>query len=143
METCHKIAKYFLGLVDDELGDSLSNLKLQKLMYYAQGVHLAMHGSPLFPEAIEAWEHGPVVPELYHSFKQHGSEPIPPDETFDPSELSQELRDMLNEVYAVYGQFSASQLRTMTHDEAPWKQTSRGFSISQDALAEYFKTQLV
>jgi uncharacterized phage-associated protein len=64
------VAEYFLTLVDDEAGDSLSNLKLQKLVYYAQGFHLALTEKPLFDEAIEAWEHGPVVPGLYHKLKR-------------------------------------------------------------------------
>ncbi len=48
MLTAFQIADYFLTLVDDEAGDGLSNLKLQKLVYYAQGFHLALTGKPLF-----------------------------------------------------------------------------------------------
>jgi uncharacterized phage-associated protein len=58
MPAC-SVAKYFVSLVDEEAGDSISNLKLQKLLYYAQGAHLALHNTPLFPEAIEAWTRGP------------------------------------------------------------------------------------
>src|SRR5450631_518283 len=60
MLTARAVADYFLSLVDEEAGDSLSNLKLQKLVYYAQGFSLALTGKRLFDEAIEAWEHGPV-----------------------------------------------------------------------------------
>jgi uncharacterized phage-associated protein len=54
MASAKNVAEYFLTTVDEEAGDSLSNLKVQKLCYYAQGYHLAMFGSPLFPDAIEA-----------------------------------------------------------------------------------------
>ncbi len=64
------VAEYFLSLADEEAGDFLSNLKLQKLVYYAQGFHLALFNRPLFMAAIHAWQHGPVVPELYHAYKK-------------------------------------------------------------------------
>ena len=67
MLTCYDIAKYFLAQADEEIGDLISNLKLQKLVYYAQGFYLALHDEALFPEDIEAWTHGPVVPVLYHA----------------------------------------------------------------------------
>lgn len=140
------IANYFLTLVDDEVGDSLSNLKLQKLMYYAQGFHLALMGEPLFDEPIEAWEHGPVVPSLYHKFKQYGAGPIPrPEDGIDASAYSDEVRELLDEVFQVYGQYSASKLRNMTHVEPPWIEAhniSPSTVITHDSMRSYFKTQL-
>lgn len=58
MISCSDVARYFLALVDEDAGDSLSNLKLQKLVYYAQGFHLALYGEPLFPRgdsSVETW----------------------------------------------------------------------------------------
>lgn len=143
MSTVHDVAKYFLSLGDEEAGDLLSNLKLQKLCYYAQGFHLALFARPLFDDPIEAWTHGPVVPELYHTFKNHGSGQIPFPTSFDPMVLGEETRNLLNEVYEVYGQYSAWKLRNMTHDEAPWLQAfQRGPSteISTDSLRDFFST---
>jgi uncharacterized phage-associated protein len=51
----------------------MSNLKLQKLMYYAQGFSLVLFNKPLFPERIEAWIHGPVIPAVYHKYKGYGA----------------------------------------------------------------------
>ncbi len=60
-----EVADYSLGSVEPDSGDNLSNLKLQKLVAYAQGFHLAMKdGEPLFDEPIEAWAHGPVIPSM-------------------------------------------------------------------------------
>ncbi len=61
MLSCDDAAKYFLAQTSEDAGDLISNLKLQKLLYYAQGFHLALYDEPLFPEAIEAWTHGPVL----------------------------------------------------------------------------------
>jgi uncharacterized phage-associated protein len=74
-----EIADYFLSLQDEEAGDSISNLKLQKLLYYAQGCFIALCGadSPLFGERIYAWDLGPVVPEIYHEYKGCGRNALP------------------------------------------------------------------
>ena len=138
------VAEYFLTLVDDEAGDALSNLKLQKLVYYAQGFHLALMGKPLFDEPIEAWEHGPVVPVLYRKFKQYGSAAVlAPENGIEIGAYPEEVRDLLDEVYQVYGQYSASKLRNMTHAEPPWVEAhnvSPSTVISHDSMKRYFQT---
>jgi uncharacterized phage-associated protein len=146
MVSVHDVARYFLSLADEEAGDLLSNLKLQKLCYYAQGFRLALSGEPLYQEPIEAWTHGPVIPELYHAYKHHGSGAIELPTGFDVSILPADVRELLDEVYEVYGQYSAWKLRNMTHDEAPWMQAyQRGPSsvISTASLQEFFKTLVV
>ena len=65
MATVFDVARYILSRQDQNAGDTISNMKLQKLVYYAQGFALAITGKPLFQEDIEAWEHGPVAPALY------------------------------------------------------------------------------
>jgi uncharacterized phage-associated protein len=145
MVSVQDIADYFLTSVDEEVGDGLSNLKLQKLVYYAQGFYLALFGKPLFADPIEAWTHGPVVPALYHDYKCYGSGLIPRPEDFDPESIDLEIRELLNEVYTVFGQFSAWRLRDMTHEEAPWQQAYASVEnrvISHEAMQKYFLTQL-
>lgn len=144
MLTCHDVAKYFLSLADSEAGDLISNLKLQKLIYYAQGFHLAIFDEPLFDERIEAWTHGPVVPDLYHAYKGYGSDAIPCPDEIDLDKYSIAHRELLDEVYKVFGQFSAWKLRNMTHEESPWVNAApyQGV-ISHEDMKEYFKTQIV
>jgi uncharacterized phage-associated protein len=140
--TAHEVAKFFVSLVDEEAGDSISNLKVQKLLYYAQGFHLAVYGTPLFPEAIKAWAHGPVVPQVYHMYKQHGPCSIPV-EPVDSAAYSAQVRELLLEVWNVYGQFTASKLETMTHDEPPWRNTPQSDAIPPQAMIDFFKTLVV
>ncbi len=143
MPSAIDVGKYFLAQVDDESGDSISNLKLQKLLYYAQGFHLAAYDRPLFPERIEAWVHGPVVPEVYRQLKRFGANPVvlPQDVDFQ-AVFTPDVRELLDEVYSVYGQFSAASLRNMSHSEPPWKQTAQGGTISHDLMREFFKTRI-
>lgn len=141
MLSADDVAKYFLALSDPKIGELISNLKLQKLCYYAQGFHLALYDKKLFPEKIEAWTHGPVVPELYRKYKKYGDGVIPIPEKFDLSIYDQHTQELLNEVNAVYGQYSAWKLRNMTHDESPWREAKEsGKTISPSSMKEYFKT---
>jgi uncharacterized phage-associated protein len=118
--SCLDIAKYFLTLADEDIGDSISNLKLQKLVYYAQGFSLALYDKPLFKEHIEAWEHGPVIPSLYNKYKAYGANPIPTPKNIDFSKYDKQTKSLLNQIYEEYGQFSAWKLRDMSHAEEPW-----------------------
>lgn len=140
--TAHEIAKYFVSLVDEDAGDSISNLKVQKLLYYAQGFHLAVYGTPLFSEAIKAWAHGPVVPQVYHLYKDCGYHPIPV-ERVNLEEYSSEVRELLDEVWKVYGQFTASKLEGMTHQEPPWMKTPQSEAIPLASMTEFFKTLVI
>jgi uncharacterized phage-associated protein len=147
MLNCRDIAKYFLSLISEESGDLISNLKLQKLVYYAQGLQLALYETPLFDEEIEAWTHGPVVPELYYSYKDCGSNAIPRPTDIDFSVYDDQTKEVLDEVYQVYGQFSAWKLRNMTHDEQPWQSvystSGSGSVIPKPLMQSFFKTQLI
>lgn len=140
--TCHEVADYFLSQADPEAGDSISNLVLQKLVYYAQGFSLALFGKPLFPEAICKWQQGPVVPELYAKYKQFGSGPIPTPEEIDLAKFPAEIRELLDEVYSEYGQYSAWKLRDMARREPPWQQTEPNASYALSVMRDYFRTQL-
>src|SRR5262245_50729606 len=142
MTTALDVAGYLLTLPAEEDGDLISNLKLQKLLYYCQGFALVILGRPLFNAAIKAWEHGPVVPEVWHEFREHGANQIPVPENFDIEVLSAEERKLVDEVYSVYGQFSGWKLRKMTHSEPPWADTARNAVISHERMREYFRTQV-
>jgi uncharacterized phage-associated protein len=144
MITCFDVANYLLSQVDEDAGDLISNMKLQKLVYYAQGYHLALFDRPLFEETIEAWAHGPVVPELYRAFKKFGNSGIPIPQDVDFSNLDENTKDFLNEIYIVLGQFSAWKLRNMTHSEPPWKDVQgKPFPIiSHESMKKYFKTRI-
>jgi uncharacterized phage-associated protein len=133
------VAKYFLALIDEDSGDSITNLKLQKLVYYAQGFSLAILSKPLFSDTIQAWEHGPVIPSVYDKYKKHGARNIPKPKRVDFSIYSDQTKDLLNEVYEAYGQFSAWRLRELTHKEPPWKNAYPNGVITQKALKKFFK----
>ena len=137
------MAAFFLTRQDHDAGELITHLKLQKLCYYAQGFHLAIFDVPLFMEEIEAWEHGPVIPDLWFQYKGYGSTGIPAPSEIDLSAFDGEVEELLDEVYDVYGQFSAWKLRNLTHDEPPWIEAFSGAStkvIPHEAMRSFFKT---
>ncbi len=142
MPTSKQVAEFFLCMVDPDVGEIISNLKLQKLVYYAQGFHLAMHNKVLFNEDILAWEHGPVVESLYFDYRHYAGNAIPQPIDFDESVFTTSQNELLREVYEVYGQFSAWKLRNMTHSERPWLETNRNGIISTELMKEFFKNYI-
>lgn len=139
------IAEWFLNKnrtqMNFEDSEYITNLKLQKLLYYAQGYFLAKKGTPLFDEEFLAWEHGPVIRKIYDEYKKNGSCGIVYDKDFDV-ELDEETERILEEVYEEYGQYTAWKLRNMTHQEKPWLTTATNDVISKDKIKEYFKSQI-
>lgn len=145
MATVSNVALYLLHLDEDKGGEGLSNLKLQKLAYYCQGFHLAIFDDVLFREPIQAWTHGPVVPELYQAYKEYGSQRIVATKECSAvaEQLTDQERELIEEVYDVFGQYSAWALRNMTHEERPWlRHEATGGNIPVTELAEYFKTRI-
>jgi uncharacterized phage-associated protein len=137
------VAEYFLLKADNREDSDISNLKLQKLVYYAQAFHLAIFNKPLFDENFEAWTHGPVCPELYQQYKNFKSSPIQFDSEIDLSLFSPEQLELLDDVNGTFGQFSAWKLRDMTHEETPWKEKEMMAGvIEKSSMMEFYKTRL-
>lgn len=143
MAKVQDVANFFITLgqqqADNNIGDQVSNLRLQKLLYFAQGCHLARYGMPLFDDEVCAWPLGPVVPEVYSQYKQYGKSGIPADEPFDPEVLTPDEFALLLDVARKYDKFSTSKLISMTHQAGtPWAQTEKNKEISIPAIRSHF-----
>ena len=142
------VANYFLSMAQ-KAGREVTNKKLQKLIYYAQAWSLALDNFPLFKEEIEAWIHGPVVPNIYRRYKKYGYGFIK-----DPgSDLHPDLaahKSLLDEIWAVYGIYDAEYLELLSHSEDPWifaRHTLDGDEmssapISQEIMRSYYTSLL-
>ncbi len=116
--TALDIAKWFINATDRESGDAITHLKVQKLIYYAQGWALGRTGEPLFDEDLEAWAHGPVAMSVYHQFRDCGFDAIPSQKI--TRRITGEHARLLTRVNNEYGIFSAKRLEKKTHAERPW-----------------------
>ncbi len=108
-------------------GRTLTNMQLQKLVYIAHGYSLAILHRPLVKQSVEAWRYGPVIPDLYHALRQYKSGNVTEPINLLPSEeLSETDHALVASVLNAYGQFSGTQLSTMTHKEGtPWREIYR------------------
>lgn len=130
MYTVDNIADFFLSK------ESISPKKLQKLVYYSYAWSIALlNDSPeniqfkLFESDVEAWVHGPVVPELYRKYKDFGWQEIPQVKDFDESIFASEILDILQQVWDVYGGFTGNQLEAISHKEMPWIEARKGIPV--------------
>ncbi|ARF70589.1 hypothetical protein B7C51_20595 [Paenibacillus larvae subsp. pulvifaciens] len=120
--TVFDVAKYFLCKVDRQSGETITHLKLQKLVYYAQAWHLALYDEPLVDANFQAWAHGPVNCDIYNEYKDYKWNPIEEPSDFDPTIISNHQKEHLDEVWDVFGKYEAKYLEDLTHQEAPWKE---------------------
>ncbi len=143
MSTVRDIADHLLHRADED-GNTVTHLKLQKLCYYAQGYSLALLSEPMFDEPIEAWEHGPVVRELWNQYKTYGKAPIgAPSRT---PEIEPYRAKVLEEVHRRFGWMTAWDLRNRTHDEVPWReawfQPENDATLNLQTMRDFFRGEL-
>lgn len=141
MVSAHDVAAYIL-----EKRGRMSAMKLQKLVYYAQAWSLVWDDRPLFRERIEAWAHGPVVPELYQEHR--GQFEVTGWPRGDVGVLDADAVDTVNVVLDYYAGRNAQVLSDMTHSEEPWRRARAGLAagergnaeITLDSLMEYYSS---
>lgn len=127
---------------EHEEQEGISHLKLQKILYFAQAGYLALYGKKLFEDDIYAWDLGPVVRSVYTIFKDYKSRPIikPTNGNYKDSINGQDMEDFLEEIWQIFGKFSASKLVDLTHSHAPWRDAhkKKDCKITTDVLRQYY-----
>ena len=119
----------------------LSHKKLQKLLYYTQAWSLAWEDKPLFNSVIEAWDYGPVIPEVYNAIAEQ--ETVPLDiQNGNVSNLSEGEINVIEDVLILYGDKDADWLVEQTHREDPWRTAYKDGThnvITEQSLKDYYK----
>lgn len=144
--TANRVAEAIINRSHDA-ENPISNLKLQKLLYYSQAWYLAIFRKPMFDEDIEAWVHGPVVPEIFRRYRICRWSPIPRGDTIGVSTM---ITRHVKEIWDAYGKFSPYDLERMTHSDKPWKDARAGLSpdesshrvITKNAMMRYYSARL-
>lgn len=141
-----------------EIGRPVSNLKLQKLLYFVQITFINQLGVPCFAESITHWRHGPVVENVYQKYKSYGSDNIVDRELnyfsfeFDVSSMTFnavqnqynenifEFRDIIiiKSVIEKYKDMSPWAMVDLTHEEKPWQETNRNEEITIDMIKRFY-----
>ena len=131
--TANKVSDYLL-CQSRERGELLTNLKLQKLLFYADAWHMVLKDAPLFSGRFQAWVHGPVLVEEYHRFKEFKWRPI--DSDIVCPDLAGKLVKHLDKIIDIFGSETAVALELMTHREKPWIE-ARGNCGPTDPCSKY------
>lgn len=146
MENPLAVANEIIRLANNA-GTPPTQMKLQKLLFYAHGWYLALCHEPLVKETFQAWKYGPVLPSVYHEFKAFGTSGITregtelvrqlngtlswmaPVLTFEKTEI---VRQLIKKIWQVYGKYSGNQLSTMTHNpDTPWAKAREGYDENE------------
>lgn len=132
------IAKWIINKIHPE------PLKLQKLLYLAQGYSYAFYDRPLFNDNLEGWVHGPVVPSVYKLYSEYKYNPI--DLSYEKVELDKDAEDVLNYIIEKFAKYDAKYLEELTHNQEPWILSREGLdpdersdkTIDKQNIANYF-----
>lgn len=128
----------------------ITPLALQKILYFIQGIYMALFDKPLYEEDCMAWTHGPVYEDVYNLFKDFKYNPIDDNrfaifkDRFE--ELGEQERKVIDLVINTFGKYSGKALESITHEELPWKNAREGYEasepareiISKDEIRNYF-----
>ncbi|CAM2005528.1 Panacea domain-containing protein [Acanthopleuribacter pedis] len=139
-----------------EAFDGFTPFQIQKLTYLAHGFYYALYGQPLINETVEAWKYGPVIPTLYHEFKEWGGNPIkrfaldfvPATGWFSKPEIPATpnyngAKSVIDQVVNQYGHLSTTQLYNLTHEPGgPWDRAYEegiyGKDIPNELIRDHF-----
>ena len=132
--------------------EEVTPLMLQKILYFIQGIYLALYNITVFEEDCEAWVHGPVYPEVYNLFKDFKYNPIDDARFFvldgTKGRLTTEEREVIDLVVRTFGLYSGKTLERITHNEGPWRTARKGYEdsipsneiITKDSIRKYFSS---
>ena len=120
----------------------ISNLRLQKLLYYVQGYFFKIYKEPAFDSNICNWPYGPVVPEIYYEYCVYGATSI----ILENDKIEDKLngiknrnhKRLIDDIVKKCNDYTPGQLIDNTHNETPWKSTVRGSVISCEKMKDYF-----
>jgi|SRR5699024_187603 len=126
MAKIDSIVSYLLRLRDQNyergFNFSLTNLKLQKLLYFCEAIFAVSNNKPLIEDAtFQAWKYGPVIPKIYYRYNIFGQNEIPKSSDRDYEELSQNEKEIIKRVWETLRDKNAFDLVEISHVEnGPW-----------------------
>ena len=132
------ISNYVISLFEERKAP-VTNLKLQKVLYYIQGYYYKQFGKAAFSDEIYNWQYGPVVPVVYYEYNDNGAAPLKSRYAFNDYEISDREKNLIASIVEKCAGISTSKLVSMTHSENPWKTAGSGNIISKNSIEIYFK----
>lgn len=148
------VANCLLDLAKKE-NSEIRPLRMVKLVYITHGFSLALYDKVAVDETVEAWRYGPVVPSIYHEFKEYGRGPIMKkaivtdfdsegliNKIITPSLIDEEIKKVAGFVWSYYKVFNDTELIDITHKKGtPWDlsyKAGQNKKIPNSLIKEYY-----
>ena len=125
MENLMSVASYVFNRYQDTMGEKIDEMKLHKLLYFAQRESLAITNEPLFEGEFEGWKYGPVCKEIRNSITRDGII------DYD-SDISDECKYIINNIILEYGALASWKLSELSHKEISWKNSRVGLNEGEN-----------
>ena len=157
------VAKYLIAK-SDNVGDLITNKKLQKLLYYIKAWGLVYFKDGIIEDSFEAWVHGPVCRNVYFEYKEFGYHPLSIEyngissseyikkfeEENGNTEIDRDKIELINAVFGKYAVHSSLELELLSHSETPWMDARSGLSpvetgnniISEESMLSFYSSKL-
>lgn len=136
MATVEQVADYFIDTSIKWKEDYVTNLRLQKLVYYAQAWFIQRHNKPLFKDDLKKYQFGPVCEKLYRKYAGYGDQPIiTTSPSYSINVFTAEELETLNDVMYEYGKYSTPALVNRSHRSSePWSKIQTEYGIITPAM---------
>lgn len=137
------IARYVIDYSWDKR-KTVSNLRVQKVLYFIQAEFLVSKDRVCFNDEIQAWSLGPVVPTVYHEYKIFGNTPIPSrgtQEHYYP--IDEEDKRIIEDIVDQCNEHTTATLVNITHEQTPWKEAvyTNDKIITPSSIKKFFSEE--
>ena len=126
MENVMNVAAYMFKRYRNEYGADIDEMKLHKLLYFAQRESLVQTDEPLFNAVFHGWKYGPVLKEIRGVYKERRFD------DFDTDEISPDTARIIDRVFASYAKEDSWSLSRLTHSELSWKNSREGLGPGEN-----------
>lgn len=120
MVSVNTVASYIYEKYKSEFGTTIDEMKLHKLMYFAQRESIIQTGNPLFDATFRGWKYGPILKEIRESYKNSSFVPVTSSSDID------EMEPIVDTVFEQYAEKDSWSLSRLTHGEYSWKKSREG-----------------
>ena len=148
MANINDASNFFIDLALNGENDLITNMRLNKMLYFAQAMSLVKLNAPIYQDEIEAWAYGPVIPSIYNKYKTYGRKEIEEvDGNYTSDCFSSDELEILLYTVNSYDKYSTNELVRLTHVKGgPWDvayNIKNNKIISKDEIRNYYKTNII
>lgn len=129
MENTMSVAMALDSMFYEKNGQHMDEMRMHKLMYFAQRESLMYNNEPLFDATFYGWKYGPVLKEVRYDFKKYLSLDGLSNLKF---QVTEDTKSLLRSVFDRYGSLSPWKLSALSHEEFSWKMARSGLDYKDN-----------